>query len=1147
MGTADPASRLRARRWLGGAAVTVALLSALVLWLALVAAPRERGRFLDAARAQREAIVEDRAAAVETWLAAAIADARLLASYPTAVHLASRDSATPSSPGIGPRSHLESLLAGYLRLQTYATAAVFDRDLALVGAAPPTFLPGAGALDLARICMANSAPAVRVYQGSAGGPIVGIAAPIFDERSSARAVGVALLRTDPEAWLFPFLTHQLESSTTGSMILLQQDGERWQQVGIAAPDQAAPRRHDRDKEAASLAALAALGGGRSFTRYVDSDGRAVLVAFHSLRNAPWRLAARIEEREVLEPFDRWLLGSGAAVVALFLVFAAVAFAFRRREGERRALAVASSEARFTHLLEHANDAVLFLSPEGEIVRANRRAESLYGYPAAELVAMNVARLACREPGPGLSEALAAARVRGAVVLECEHLRRDGQRLPVEVSVSPAGEEMGNLSLAIVRDVSERRRAFERISRLNRLLHTRGEIKQLSARLASEEELLSAACRAIVELGGLAVVWVGRFDSPTGEIVAVASAGPTTHELKDLRIPSTSSGDRKLPTAEAFQTGHPVVVNDWKIEDAATRRPRWAREAGLHAVAAFPLDGGAYGRGTLSAYASETGVFDDEAVALLEEAVADLGFALAASETRRSLAHQDNLLRDMSRMARIGAWEFDPESGEGTWTDEVARIHGLEPGVPTSATIGLSFYTPESRARIDAAIAAALAHGTPYDLELELVTADGVRKCVRTVGVPEQREGRVITLRGTFQDITERKHAEQELARSRAHLQAALESMTDAVFISDSAGRFLELNDAFATFHRFASKEECRVTLAEYPELLGVFLPDGTPAPLERWAVPRALAGERATNQEYELVRKDTGERWTGSYAFAPIRDASNAIVGSVVVARDITEVQRAREALRLVNEQLEQRVAQRTTELAAANRELEAFAYSVSHDLRAPLRAIDGFAQVLVEEKAAELDAEGRRMLGIVRQGAQRMAQLIDDLLAFSRLGRAEIKRLRVDMRGLVESVFAEVIADAAPHRPEIVLGPLPPAHADLALIRQVWTNLLTNAVKFSGRRERPRIEVSGWSAAGEVHFEVADNGAGFDPLFQGRLFEVFQRLHNANEFPGTGVGLALVQRIVTRHGGRVWARGEVDRGATFGFSLPEDESLDAD
>ncbi|MHB8800873.1 MAG: response regulator [Thermoanaerobaculia bacterium] len=247
---------------------------------------------------------------------------------------------------------------------------------------------------------------------------------------------------------------------------------------------------------------------------------------------------------------------------------------------------------------------------------------------------------------------------------------------------------------------------------------------------------------------------------------------------------------------------------------------------------------------------------------------------------------------------------------------------------------------------------------------------------------------------------------------------------------------------------------------------------------------------------------------------------------------------RAEEEVRALNAELEERVRMRTAELETSIREMEAFSYSVSHDLRAPLRAIDGYAALLDSEASASLGAEARELLRKVRASARTMSTLIDELLEFSRTGRSELRRTRLDMGEIFRSAFEQLTTPAERERVELRVGALPPADGDAALVRHVVTNLLSNALKFSSGRERPVVEVGSREEAGRVVYFVKDNGAGFDMKYVDKLFGVFQRLHSPSEFPGVGVGLAIVQRIVTRHGGTVSATGRVGEGAEFTFSL---------
>ncbi len=245
------------------------------------------------------------------------------------------------------------------------------------------------------------------------------------------------------------------------------------------------------------------------------------------------------------------------------------------------------------------------------------------------------------------------------------------------------------------------------------------------------------------------------------------------------------------------------------------------------------------------------------------------------------------------------------------------------------------------------------------------------------------------------------------------------------------------------------------------------------------------------------------------------------------------------EEISKLNADLEKRVQERTRQLVAANKELEAFAYSVSHDLRAPLRAIEGFSKFLIDDFGSDLPEQGRRLVSQIRENTLKMDQLITDILALSRVSRSEHRSSHIDMKKMALSMLNEIVPAETLDSIKISVGELPDIVADPTYMKQVWTNLISNAIKFTSTIERPEITFGGEQGREYNTYYITDNGVGFNPEYKQKLFTVFQRLHKSDEFEGTGVGLAIVQRIIHRHGGEVWAEGEEGKGATFYFSLP--------
>ena len=360
--------------------------------------------------------------------------------------------------------------------------------------------------------------------------------------------------------------------------------------------------------------------------------------------------------------------------------------------------------------------------------------------------------------------------------------------------------------------------------------------------------------------------------------------------------------------------------------------------------------------------------------------------------------------------------------------------------------------------------------------------------------------------------------EDELAETNHFLDAVLENIPDMVFVKDAKDlRFLRFNKAGEDMLGFASED-----------LIGKNDYDFFPKEQADFFIAKdrmVLEDKKLVVIDEEPIQTKYGERWLHTKKIPIVENGIPTYL--VGISADITERKRQQDSI------------------LQLNKELEAFSYSVSHDLRSPLRAVSGYAQILEEDYSKVIDEEGRRLLRVINDNAEKMGHLIDDLLRFSRLGKKELQKKETKLGTLAEVAISE-IAKSTPHKAEIIMDASHHVHADDSLMKLVMMNLIGNAIKYSSKKENPVVKIRSEQKGNDVIFSISDNGAGFDMRYVDKLFGVFQRLHSMEEFEGTGVGLAIVHRIITKHGGKVWAEGKVNEGATLHFSIPQNLSAEA-
>jgi PAS domain S-box-containing protein len=498
--------------------------------------------------------------------------------------------------------------------------------------------------------------------------------------------------------------------------------------------------------------------------------------------------------------------------------------------------------------------------------------------------------------------------------------------------------------------------------------------------------------------------------------------------------------------------------------------------------------------------------------------------------KKTLEENEAKLKEAQRIAKIGHWELDVIANHLSWSDETFLIFEISPEIfEASYEAFLNAIHPDDREIVNNAYSASIKNKAPYSIDHRLLMSNGKVKYVNEKCYTEyDKDGKPVRSIGTIQDITEQKLIANALQESEWRYRILFEQNPAPMLIYERDSlKILAVNEAFIQHYGYSSEDSLSMILTD-------LYPEEEKEPIRELA--KGLKGYKDVG-EWHHCRKD-------GYIMSVIARSNDLLFeghnARVAVITDVTERKIAEEKIKSMNIELEERVYKRTEQLAAVNKDLEAFAYSVSHDLRAPLRHIDGFTRLLKNNLAKE-NEETNRYCNKITESSAKMAVMIDALLMFSRLGRQHLQMIKIDLNQLVNKVIKHFEPDIENRKIEWRIGKLPVIQGDINLIQLVIENLISNAIKFTAKKEIAIIEIDRYEGINQsIGFYIKDNGAGFDMAYSDKLFGVFQRLHTKDEFEGTGIGLANIKQIVTKHGGTLRAEGEVDKGATFYITFQE-------
>jgi PAS domain S-box-containing protein len=685
-------------------------------------------------------------------------------------------------------------------------------------------------------------------------------------------------------------------------------------------------------------------------------------------------------------------------------------------------------------------------------------------------------------------------------------------------------------------------AAEKIKRLNRLYAVSSGINEAIIRVPGEQQLYLEACRIAVERGGFAMAWVGRNDPVHGQLVPVARWGKDDGYVDAVRITTdTTSREGAGPGGTAFRTGEAAVCNDIESDSRFFAFRREALERGFRSCAAVPLKQQGRPVAVFFVYAAEPLYFDEHELALLSSLADNFSFAIEAREREAQRSQMEAALR--ASEARLRAViENEPEcvkllTPAGNLLDINPAGLAMIQAPSLESVLGrhvADFIHPDDRAAyID--LHQRVMGGATGQMQVRAIGLQGRMLWMDTHAAPLRGEdGAIDSALYVTRDVTQQRATIEHLQQQQALLAMASRLGRIGAWAVDLPSFMVAWSDELSDLYEMPPGFSPTMDMA-----LDFYAPDS------REAVEKSFreCARHGTPFDLEVdILTRTGRRLSVRSMGEAVRDSSGKITRVQGAFQDITGHREQQHEILTLNAELEQRVRQRTAQLETANSELQAFSYSVAHDLRAPLMAIGGFSQALEGVLSPAPDARASHYLGRMREGVQRTSEMIDALLSLAQVTRTELRWEIVDLSALAHRAFEHCSQHGPPREVTLSVQPGMVAQGDARLLQLVMDNLVGNAWKFTGTTDSAVIDVGTQTGPeGETIYEVRDNGVGFDMAYASNLFGAFQRLHRQSEFPGSGIGLANVRRIISRHSGRIWAHSRPGEGAAFYFTLGDE------